>query len=101
MPESGKPKDRVQAFLLQKYLHFYDQVNDGEIDSAIEIFDDPFKRSPSSPSGTNASSANLIETKQKSVGEMKIKLSNSALDGYIAKLQKAKYPQTDLNLMKV
>ena len=101
-------KDPVQAFLLQKYLHFYDQVNDGDIKNAIEIFNDPFQRNaPFSPTANNTTEIDLIETKQmnkasKLIGpDMKIKLSNSYLDSYITKLHKKCHPTINLSLMKV
>ena len=83
---AGKPKDRGQAFLLQKYLHFYDQVNDGDISGAIQIFNDPFQRSATKPTNANTSSAKLIEKKMQPDREMKIKLANGKLDSYITKL---------------
>ena len=86
MPESGKPKDPVQAFLLQKYLHFYDQVNDGEISSAKGIFSDPFQGGPLSPSNAKAPAVNLIEKKSKSGSDLTIKLANRRLDSSITKL---------------
>jgi hypothetical protein len=80
-----------------------------EIDSAIEIFNDPFKPDgPSSPSeGNNTSEINLIAKKSNSKAnklitkDMKIKLSNRQLDSYITKLHKKSYPDYNLNLMKV
>ena len=60
----------MQAFLLQKYLHFYDSVNDGEIDDAKNIFNDPFGRNSTSPT---ANDAGQIDLKKK---DLKIKLSN-------------------------
>ena len=79
-----------------------------EIDSAIEIFNDPFKPDPACNSPVyNSSSINLIEKKANSKAnklmpkDMKIKLSNRQLDGYITKLHKKSYPDYNLNLMKV
>ena len=105
----GKAKDPTQAFLLNKFLHFYDQVNDGEIDSAKVMFDNPFVDKPEpTPLDKNAKAKDLVAKKAKNKAsleinpEMKIKLSNSYLDGYITKLHRTKYKDTHkLSLMKI
>ena len=83
----SKAKDPIQAFLLNKFLHFYDQVNDGEIESAIQMFDNPFvDKAAASPLDKNAKAKDLVAKKAKNKGSlevnpgMKIKLSNSYLD---------------------
>jgi hypothetical protein len=36
----------VHSFMLSRFLHFYDQFNDGDVDGAICIFENPFARAP-------------------------------------------------------